>query len=130
MEAYFDNERKVWVFPGEDPAEVAKPLPPPPISMPAATPESPPSPKVTSNDPLAAMMAPPQRGPSALRGVGRPSSYKTPGSSLPPTGTRIMPSGATPTGLDVPAAAPPNFSVFQPKLSAETSESDKDGEDS
>jgi hypothetical protein len=26
MQAYFDEKNKVWVFPGEDPAEKAKPV--------------------------------------------------------------------------------------------------------
>jgi len=33
MEAYFDEKLKRWVFPGDDLAELAKPLPPPPTSL-------------------------------------------------------------------------------------------------
>ena len=30
MAAYYDEDKKCWVFPGEDPVEAAKPPPPPP----------------------------------------------------------------------------------------------------
>ena len=33
MEAYFDKDKGVWVFPGEDPVAKAAPPPPPPTSM-------------------------------------------------------------------------------------------------
>eukprot|EP00559_Dactyliosolen_fragilissimus_P008136 CAMPEP_0184872466 /NCGR_PEP_ID=MMETSP0580-20130426/41303_1 /TAXON_ID=1118495 /ORGANISM="Dactyliosolen fragilissimus" /LENGTH=1076 /DNA_ID=CAMNT_0027375267 /DNA_START=19 /DNA_END=3250 /DNA_ORIENTATION=- len=63
MEAYFDEKSKRWIFPGDDPAEVSKPLPPPPQSMkknisnvsPSTTPSLP-------SDPLSSLMAPPTRG--------------------------------------------------------------------
>lgn len=74
MEAYYDKERKRWIFPGDDPDEVAKPLAPPPI-IPAKKEteekdESMQTPsKEVANDPLASLMAPPSRTPSA--GIGK-----------------------------------------------------------
>ena len=68
MEAYYDEKAKRWIFPGEDPAEVAKPLAPPP-TMPAAKKTAETPVKADANDPLAALMSPPvQRTPN--RGIG------------------------------------------------------------
>ena len=92
MQAYYDEDKKVWVFPGEDPAEVAKPIGPPPTTPMAAAASTP----ALSNDPLAAMMAPPQRAPRALGKKAMPGS-------MPP-----LP--GTPMG-----APPPRFTVFAPK---------------
>lgn len=100
MEAYYDADKKVWVFPGEDPAELAKPIGPPPTTpVVAATaastsngdvePAKPPS-----NDPLAAMMAPPTRLPSRPRG-------RTPGAGPP---------GFAPMSN----TKPPQFAMFTP----------------
>jgi hypothetical protein len=102
MQAYFDEKNKVWVFPGEDPAEKAKPVGPPPmITTPAkSAPESAP---VPSNDPLAAMMAPPRRGPTALRARSMQSTPNRPGFGA---------SGGS--GGPMPGA-PPQFAVFQPQ---------------
>lgn len=70
MEAYFDKEKKKWIFPGEAPednapaapsapptaAQLSSPLGPPTgSSSPAST-----SPGLDANDPLAALMAPPK----------------------------------------------------------------------
>ena len=70
MEAYYDEKLKRWIFPDDDPDEVAKPLAPPPI-IPAKkntegnddmqTPS-----KAANNDPLASLMAPPSRTPNSL----------------------------------------------------------------
>lgn len=113
MQAYYDKEKKVWVFPGEDPAEVAAPLPPPPKTPSEAAP-APKEPQTNNNEsvsPLAAMMAPPKRNPSAARaraGV-RPSPSSMPAmfseGMMPPTPNRIG-SGAS---------AAPKIAVFQPK---------------
>ncbi len=102
MQAYYDEKRKVWVFPGEDPDEKVKPIPPPPTTPlgPDATatnqPETP-----RSNDPLAAMMAPPKRTPASLpRGVG----------------ARAPSAAASRHPLTSPGGGPPpQFAVFQPK---------------
>ena len=106
MQAYYDEKRKVWVFPGEDPDEKAKPVGPPPtapiieedraVSCPAPAPA----------DPLAAMMAPPTRMPSRARSIGAG------GRRAPIPG--VMPGGPPAVPLAT-SAAPPQFAVFQPK---------------
>jgi hypothetical protein len=106
MQAYYDADKKVWVFPGDDPAELAKPIGPPPIT-PVVTASSlevspvlpGPTPK---NDPLSAMMMPPTRIPSAQRAKAR--------------GT-----GKSPSIINVPGKIPhqsstPTFAVFAPTL--------------
>jgi hypothetical protein len=100
MQAYYDADRKVWVFPGDDPAELAKPIGPPPIT-PVATNTSAATPVVTTtpnNDPLAAMMLPPTRIPSAKR--TRLPQGKSEGKVAPPVAT---------------FSPPPNFAVFAAK---------------
>jgi len=138
MQAYYDEDKKVWVFPGEDPAEVAKPIAPPP-TMGAAAPQPTPEdkPAAASNDPLAAMMAPPNlRGPSALKNRGSGGGRSYPGMASPGGGPPTMmmggaggSSGAAPPVMKMPsapgggkstAAAPPQFMVFQPKPGANT----------
>ena len=110
MEAYYDEKLKRWIFPDTDLDEVAKPLGPPPTATPqASAPE--PAPAATSNNPLAAMMAPPQRAPSALRSRGTPARFPgaaTPGASL---------GGAPPVT--------PNFAVFTPKATDKKSDEGK-----
>lgn len=118
MQAYYDEKLKRWIFPGDDPAEVAKHLAPPPIMTPKAdAPASTPAP--VSNDPLAALMAPPSRlstkrsGPPSRRyadplvSMGNVSS--TPMSGLPPISSK------TESPMRDASAAPPKFAVFQPK---------------
>lgn len=86
MQAYYDKKLKRWIFPGDDPAEVAKPLAPPPIA-PKKTSEAPATPLVgapaaASNDPLAALMAPPSsrgRIPSSLKKKRPPMAGPPPG---------------------------------------------------
>jgi hypothetical protein len=97
--AYFDEKRKVWVFPGDDPDELVKPIGPPPKTPMASKPEPGPEPDAPT-DPLAAMMAPPTR--------------RAPGSSM--SKPRGYP-GMSSSGMLSPAAAgaPPQFAVFQPK---------------
>lgn len=99
MKAYYDNERKVWVFPGEDPDEKAKPVGPPPTAPAAQTTVQPAPIKPEANDPLALMMAPPQRGPTALRTKSLPVK-----DFLPP-------------GMPV-SGAQPQFAVFKPSVGA------------
>jgi len=107
MQAYYDEKRKVWVFPGEDPDEKAKPIGPPPMTPTAlaTAPETQQTPTTptTSSDPLAAMMAPPQRNPSSLRRAT--PSGRTPGMRMP-TGPGAPPPVTSP---------PPQFTVFKPK---------------
>ena len=90
MQAYYDEKRKVWVFPGEDPEEKAKPIGPPPTATTAAesTEESPKAPM----DPLAAMMAPPQRAPS-FRRTSSILSQNERGGSLASRYPSMMPPG-------------------------------------
>lgn len=105
--AYYDEKRKVWVFPGDDPEELVKPVGPPPKTPVASKTESAPEPE-TSKDPLSQLMAPPpRRGLSSTKRPGAPGSLSTPG------GYPGMPS----PGMPSPAAgiAPPQFAVFQPK---------------
>jgi hypothetical protein len=110
MQAYYDDKRKIWVFPGEDPEEKSKPLGPPPISqmtpMQSNAQESTgaASSKVTQHDPLAAMMAPPPRVPSSMNRHRHPNE---PSPFSPSTITSIP-------GPSTPLRAPPQFSVFQP----------------
>jgi hypothetical protein len=99
MQAYFDKDLNIWVFPGEDPQEKAKPIGPPP-TLPATPVNPSKSDAVPSGrpvtDPLAAMMAPPpSRIPSSLGRPGRPGSGQV--SASPKYGS-----------------PPPQFAVFQP----------------
>jgi hypothetical protein len=107
--AYYDNERKRWIFPGQDPDEVAKPIGAPPTTpgagMPAPRATQAEEPKAELNDPLAAMMAPPQRRTT-------PSSFKRPET----VGAVSSPRGYT--GASPMAGAPPQFAVFQPKAAS------------
>jgi hypothetical protein len=103
MQAYYDKERKVWVFPGEDPAELAKPIGPPPTAPVVVAPlaDAPSTPGAV--DPLAALMAPPMRGvPSSLRSAPMKKQVLSP---------------------------PPQFAVFQPKPTPESGKSEKESED-
>jgi Sec23-binding domain of Sec16 len=116
MQAYYDEDKKVWVFPGEDPAEKAKPLPPPPTPMDMTSKqEVKPEPDMAT-DPLAAMMAPPKRAPASYgRSHGVPATPR----SLYPGMAPPMP-GMGPTGFNAPGSAapgsgaPPQFMVFKP----------------
>lgn len=107
---YYDNELKVWVFPGEDPAEKAKPIGPPP-KVPDASMAAPKAePAADPNDPLASMMAPPPRITSAskkARPIGAPMRANY---GMPP-GMVSSQGGAAPP-------MPANFAVFQPKSSS------------
>eukprot|EP00978_Attheya_sp_CCMP212_P013459 scaffold33832_cov38-Attheya_sp.AAC.1 len=106
-EAHYDVTLKRWVFPVHNVEELAQPLAPPPI-MPNTpkndTPE--PVPATPNDDPLVALMAPPNRAPSSLRRTV-PGALKTPGGAtpkmmmMPPTGA---PFGAKPALMKTPAA--------------------------
>jgi len=105
---YYDEQRKVWVFPGDNPDDLVKPIAPPPTMANLAPMKQAPEPS-KPNDPLAAMMAPPPRGPSSSRkpgAGGHPRAY--PGA---------MPGMASPPGLAPPTGGgpPPQFVVFLPK---------------
>lgn len=120
MQAYFDEDKKVWVFPGEDPAEIAKPPPPPPTAIKAAPKEEEKPKADMASDPLAAMMAPPQRTPASFgRASGGP-----PGGGVPPTPRSLYPGmppmpastgpGVAATSSSTANSAPPQFMVFKP----------------
>ena len=128
MQAYYDDKLKRWIFPGDDPAEVAKPLAPPPIMMTpkaGAAIDSTPAPE-TSNDPLAALMAPPSRAPSSKKGVP-PSRlrYADPLAAMGNVSSTPVPGLPKPAKKNIPESpmmnqAPPKFAVFQPKPKSET----------
>ena len=114
MQAYYCPEKKVWVFPGEDPAEVAKPLPPPPTPADMAPKEEKKPEPDMATDPLAAMMAPPKRTPASYgrsRAGGHSGVPTTPRSLYP--GMPPMPASGPPNAAGGPQA-PPTFMVFQP----------------
>lgn len=132
MQAYYDEKKKVWVFPGEDPAELAKPIAPPPTpkELAASKPEEKPSAAEKKDDPLAAMMAPPQRTPASF------SRSRGASGGMPPTTPRAlypgMPAGMADTAPSggAAAAAPPQFMVFKPKPVEEKEEAkDAGGQD-
>mmetsp|Transcript_26662 Transcript_26662/g.32320 ORF Transcript_26662/g.32320 Transcript_26662/m.32320 type:complete len:2975 (+) Transcript_26662:46-8970(+) len=135
MAAYYDEKLKRWVFPGDDPVEIAKPLPPPPI-IPKTEDGLPPATGTTAAladdkgkddlsqkgpvDPLAALMAPPPT--RAGMGARYPGLIKkeqplSPAGGPPPM---FMGGASTPKGAAAgagPGSAPPKFTVFQPKPS-------------
>ena len=131
MEAYYDKNSKRWIFPGDDPVEVAKPLAPPP-TMPRKTLGAPATPLAApaaeSNDPLAALMAPPlNRGriTSSNNKKGPPMAAAS-GRSRYATGPPVASMGSVSGNKKVPDSpmanqqlAPPiTFAVFQPKPTA------------
>ena len=118
MEAYYDKKLKRWIFPGDDPAEVAKPLAPPPtIPKASDTPATPAPAAASSNDPLAMLMAPPSASSRGLssnkKGAPMASRYADPfvasmGNVSASSGNKIPPS-------PMMNQAPPTFTTFQPK---------------
>jgi hypothetical protein len=128
MEAYYDKDLKRWVFPGEDPAEAAKPLAPPPIMPAAQAPASsfagsgPPAggpggaaaAPPASSDPLASLMAPPP-----AKKAGARSRYADPladmGRVAAPPASGAPPSGAPPFGGPPPSMGMPP-AVFKPAV--------------
>ena len=116
MQAYYDEKLKRWIFPGDDPAEVAKPLAPPPIIPKSSdtTTLIPVTPTRSNNDPLAALMAPPpSRGIPTKRGCGPPGVPMTAMASAKSTGGG---GGVKNTGPPIsPMNQTPTYAVFQPK---------------
>jgi hypothetical protein len=130
MQAYYDEKRKVWVFPGEDPDEVAKPIGPPPTT-PQASASSDASPETTTaataaaaNDPLAALMAVPNRKPASFQQKLKSAGAAATPHRLPPPGiVMMMPPGVNTSpetsGVQTSPVAPtmmmpPQFAVFTP----------------
>merc|ERR1712038_366389 len=73
MEAYYDDKLGRWIFPGDDPVEIAKPLAPPPMT-PIVKADKAKTPPATPDDPLSCLMAPPSRargGPPAKSNLKR-----------------------------------------------------------
>jgi hypothetical protein len=92
MEAYYDKEKKRWIFPGDDPNEEIPSLGPPPTAV-APVPQE--EKKKEPQDSLSAMMAPPP-------------------TRLPRSGpNRTTLSGNKPAAT-MPPTAPPKFAVFKP----------------
>ena len=116
MQAYYDEKLKRWIFPGDDPAEVAKPVAPPPIIPKSSdtTTLIPVTPTRSNNDPLAALMAPPpSRGIPTKRGGGPPGVPMTAMASTKSTGGG---GGVKNTGPPIsPMNQTPTYAVFQPK---------------
>lgn len=138
MQAYYDEKRKVWVFPGEDPDEKVKPLTPPPTAAKMKTETLPPQNVATPIDPLAAMMAPPsrrsasmiRRSSSVMSKTESGTSQLSSGPGAPPIGMPpiIMPLGAAPPSLGG-GGPPPRFTVFKPApVTAAEEEPDADEE--
>ena len=130
MQAYYDEKLKRWIFPGDDPAEVAKPLAPPPIIPKTSEAPSTPAPAASpaSNDPLAALMAPPPSGvlskkrgtPTSMSRYGGAPPLSSIGNVTPSTGGKKTP--ASPMMMK-----PPTFATFQPKPAAsQTTDSSKE----
>lgn len=123
MQAYYDEKLKRWIFPGDDPAEVAKPLAPPPIIPTSADSTATiipvtPAPMSSNNDPLAALMAPPpSRGiPSSMKRGGVPPVSMTVMASTASTGGGGGGGGVEKTGPPIsPMIKTPTYAVFQPK---------------
>ena len=116
MEAYYDEKLKRWIFPGDDPAEVAKPLAPPPTIPKTTGGPSTPAPSVAaSNDPLAALMAPPPSGVLSRNKRGTPSLGMSRYSASPLTSIGNVPPSNPPASPMM--AAPPTFATFVPKPS-------------
>lgn len=105
-QAYYDKDLKRWVFPGDDLAELAKPMAPPPMAIKK---EGDFSKKDEPKDAISSMMAPP---PS--RGI---SARKKPIGAGPPVGMMpLMMSPMTSTG----PATTPKFATFTPKAAVST----------
>ncbi|CAB9511698.1 transport protein SEC16B [Seminavis robusta] len=130
MEAYYCDETKRWIFPGETPEDI-KPLPPPPTPM-DMTPKEEPKPEPDmATDPLAAMMAPPKRTPasygrSRAGALGVPSTPRSlyPGMTPPMPGSVMPPGSAAGPGG---SGAPPQFMVFKPSPQPEKKAKDGEG---
>ena len=107
--AYYDEKRKVWVFPGDNPDELVKPIGPPPTMGASSIPSTPAPQPSASSDPLAAMMAPPSRGPASMKRTGVGGAHPVYPGMIP--GSSGGPGSAPPTA----GGPPPQFAVFQPK---------------
>ncbi len=107
MEAYYDKKLGRWIFPGDDPNEVSKPLAPPPVKPAEATvvTEEKKEEDTTKRDPLAALMAPPP---------SRTTTNRAPLALSKQSASRVTPSTLPNMDPLKPKADPPKFTVFQP----------------
>uniref|UniRef100_A0A6S8TR00 Protein transport protein sec16 n=1 Tax=Chaetoceros debilis TaxID=122233 RepID=A0A6S8TR00_9STRA len=133
MEAYFDKKMNVWVFPGDDPAEVAKPLAPPPITPIVKNSSVAPASEATSDDPLASLIAPPnsrsaqKKAADPLSSLMAPPTRSTPSNlkgppRIPRTHNPSTPSSA----VKATTGAPPQFVIFTPSAKSEEKEAKKE----
>ncbi len=128
MKAYYDEKLKRWVFPGDDPATVAKPLPPPPtMSSTKKEPDAQNTTTPSKADPLASLMALPSRTPVHGSGQGGLADLMAPPRvarshfSEPRVKTASrLPNMNVSSSARKPAAEPgskppaPHFVIFQP----------------
>ena len=139
MQAYYDEKLKRWIFPGDDPATVAKPLPPPPtmpITKKGSEMQNTKTP-LKENDPLASLMAPPSRTPQHGVGQGGIADLMAPPSRVARSHfsePRVKASSRHPNAMNTssstqkPVAEPlskppaPHFVIFQPPKATQSSE--------
>lgn len=120
MEAYFDEDKKQWVFPGEpEPDEASAPPTAPPTAAQLASPPSslsgtpapaPATPGLDANDPLAALMAPPK----ASIGAQRRHTSVGMGATGPPLSGGAPPLGGGPPSGGMNWARPAGGSLASP----------------
>lgn len=117
----YDEKLKRWIFPGDDPAEIAKPLPPPPkipLNMNSPSTETKSS---APSDPLGNLMAPPpRRAPGGASRITARSRYPDAMASIGAVKSSGSSSKMPPKTGSKPPTAPPKFTVFQPKPSSES----------
>ena len=119
MEAYFDEDKKRWVFPGEEEEEdQGPPLAPPTTkdvqkARDAGGAPQPPGTPAPAADPIASLMAPPPA--RSIRSVSSARSrYVDPFAAA---GGTTAPPAAGQTGAAAPPPTVPKFAVFTPKPS-------------
>jgi hypothetical protein len=119
MQAYYDEKLKRWIFPGDDPAEVAKPMAPPPIihMNVNAAPATPAPAAAGSNDPLAALMAPPPSRSVLSMKKGMPTATSRHSNPVDSGVKKGVPPAS-------PMMTTPNFAVFQPRPTSGQTPSD------
>jgi hypothetical protein len=131
---YYDKDLKRWIFPGDDPAEVGKPLAPPPMTgtkedTSSSTNNDTPKEDANAkpNDALSSLMAPPpSRGLSSSkkRLPGGMSSSSSPmmmgGMMMPPGGPPGMMSPRGFGGAATTSSSTPKFATFTPKAAVFT----------
>ena len=119
----YDEKLKRWIFPGDDPVEMAKPPPPPPkipLNFNTSSDEHIGNSNNSTSDPLASLMSPPTRY-GAL--PSRPSARSRYPDALSSLGA-VAPSQKAPASAISPPLVPPKFTVFQPKSSGEANKDD------